>query len=164
MGIVNFKSKIYGGELFISLSSLEDRLSKIWFCSQRNKLGRGFGFVRFFEVSNIEMLALKLDNIFRGKQKFFVNLPRFQRSHKVASGVLKSTAMVTKCQGEGRMKECFRVKDGRSYTAPNLGKPQVTAVSPSYQMVFENVDEGTLTRFNKAFVGKVEKFGLTYNI
>lgn len=39
--------------------------------------GRRYGFVRFFGVNDAKMLVTKLDNIFMGKQKLFVNIPRF---------------------------------------------------------------------------------------
>lgn len=69
------------------------------------------------------MLVLELDNIFQGRQNLFVNLLRFQLSHRVASSVLKSTAFGSKRQEEGHVKDCFRVKDGRSHAASMMGKP-----------------------------------------
>lgn len=45
--------------------------------SRRNKRGKKFGFVRFFEVMDEKNLAVKLDSIFLGNHKLFDNIPRF---------------------------------------------------------------------------------------
>lgn len=45
--------------------------------SNREIRGRRYGFVIFFEVRDEDMLTTKLDNIFIGTEKFFVNIPRF---------------------------------------------------------------------------------------
>lgn len=53
--------------------------------------------------------------------------------------------------------EKFRVRDGRSFAAAALGKSHPTVSSSSHHFLFERVDEEALVRFNKAFIGKVEK-------
>lgn len=45
--------------------------------SVRYIIGRRFGFMRFFDVNNDRVLVTKLDKIFLGKHKLFINLPRF---------------------------------------------------------------------------------------
>lgn len=45
--------------------------------SNREIRGRRYDFVIFFEVRDEDMLTTKLDNIFIGTEKFFVNIPRF---------------------------------------------------------------------------------------
>lgn len=47
--------------------------------NKRDVRGMRYGFVRFFNVLSERMLATKLDNIFMGKRKLFVTIPRFQR-------------------------------------------------------------------------------------
>jgi len=42
---------------------------------------RRFGFVRFFDVGNVEGLQKELDAITIGNQKIHVNLVRFRRTH-----------------------------------------------------------------------------------
>lgn len=62
------------------------------------------------------------------------------------------------------MKEGYKFSDGRSYAVTTNMKPQFSSAIPLHQLVFEKIDEEVYIRFNKAFVGKVEKVGLTYNI
>lgn len=42
-------------------------------------MGMSYGFVWFFDVINVDLLATKLDNIFIEGIKFLANVPRFQR-------------------------------------------------------------------------------------
>jgi len=53
-----------------------------------NRWGRRFGFVRFFEVTDIFRLEKELDQIYIGNMKLHVNLPRYRKdeydSHKEA--------------------------------------------------------------------------------
>lgn len=44
--------------------------------------GMRYGFVYFFNVQNERILATKLENIFNGKNRIFVNLPRFPRKNQ----------------------------------------------------------------------------------
>lgn len=41
--------------------------------------GQRFGFVRFLNVQDPEVLERRLDQIFIGKEKLFVNLPKFSK-------------------------------------------------------------------------------------
>ncbi|XP_058776480.1 uncharacterized protein LOC131650787 [Vicia villosa] len=140
------------------------RVDEVVILARRNKQGRKFGFVRFFEVSDVDMLALKLDKIFLGKQNLFVNLPRYHRPHRALHGVLKPMVVASDLQVEVRQKEFPRVRDGRSYVAAALGRSSSSVVPPPYQMVFDKVDEGAISRFSKAFVDKVVMAGTTYDI
>lgn len=54
----------------------------------------------FFDVSDVDMLAIKLDNIFLGKQKLFVNLPRFQRPQQDVMGFSKPSELGLEFQKE----------------------------------------------------------------
>lgn len=45
-----------------------------------DKNRRRYGFVRFFSVRNLDFLATKLDVLFLGSRKLFVNTPRFKRN------------------------------------------------------------------------------------
>lgn len=50
--------------------------------NKREIRGKRYRFVRFYNVENARSLAMKLDNLFMGKQKLFVNIPRFQRKQE----------------------------------------------------------------------------------
>lgn len=47
---------------------------------KRDVRGKRYGFVRFVEVQNAELLATKLDNIFIGRRKLHVNIPKHEMS------------------------------------------------------------------------------------
>ncbi|CAI8614976.1 unnamed protein product [Vicia faba] len=46
---------------------------------KRDKRGKRFGFVRFFNVADERLMVIKLDNIIIGTKKIHANLPRFNR-------------------------------------------------------------------------------------
>ncbi|MCI58511.1 RNA-binding protein 25-like, partial [Trifolium medium] len=47
--------------------------------AKRDKGGRRFGFARFDQVKDVRRFGIELDNIIIGRDKIFVNPPRFQR-------------------------------------------------------------------------------------
>ncbi|CAI8600797.1 unnamed protein product [Vicia faba] len=59
---------------------------------RRNKLGKKFGFVRFKDVADAQILAVKLDNVIVDGKKIHANLPRFERKvGTVLGNPLKAT-------------------------------------------------------------------------
>lgn len=46
---------------------------------KRDKRGKRYRLVRFRNVEDERMLAMKLNNIFINKSKIYVNIPQFQR-------------------------------------------------------------------------------------
>ncbi|XP_028215124.1 uncharacterized protein LOC114397228 [Glycine soja] len=64
--------------LFNSLRSYGD-LQEVVIPTRRNRMGKRFGFARFCRIQEPERFAMKLDNIFIGRDKLFANLPRYQR-------------------------------------------------------------------------------------
>lgn len=50
--------------------------------------GKRYGFVRFFNVEDDRLFAVKLGNIFIGRIKIFVNLPRFSRKGEQVNKVI----------------------------------------------------------------------------
>ncbi|PNX61582.1 hypothetical protein L195_g060730, partial [Trifolium pratense] len=47
--------------------------------AKRDKGGRRFGFARFDQVKDVRRFGIELDNIIIGRDKIYVNPPRFQR-------------------------------------------------------------------------------------
>lgn len=52
---------------------------------KRNKLGKFFGFVRFKEVEDERIFAVKLDNVIINGKKIHANLPCFNKNDFVSS-------------------------------------------------------------------------------
>jgi len=55
------------------------KISELFIPGKRDKRGEQFGFVRFENVLDARMLALKMDKTFKGDSKLMVNLPKFSR-------------------------------------------------------------------------------------
>ena len=55
------------------------RVTEVFISRRLNKWGRRFGFVRFFEVRNVESLERELDSLFVGNMKLHVNVLRYRR-------------------------------------------------------------------------------------
>ncbi|CAI8587405.1 unnamed protein product [Vicia faba] len=47
---------------------------------KRDKVGRRYGFVRYFNIADERLMATKLDNVILDGRNIFANIPRFQRS------------------------------------------------------------------------------------
>ncbi|GKU91816.1 hypothetical protein SLEP1_g5631 [Rubroshorea leprosula] len=58
------------------------RVFDIYSPSRRSKKGRRFGFVRFLGVKDIKELERRLDQIWVGKYKLWVNTPRFRNEEQ----------------------------------------------------------------------------------
>lgn len=113
--------------------------------------------------------AIRLDNIIIGRQKIFVNLPRFQeeRGNEVRNNAPRP---LHKSQYVQRQKT-GPTNGGISYAQAlgNTGDPSLKGkkkgVSPG-QFEFAHlefkVDEGVVQKLNNAYVGKVSKSGTTY--
>lgn len=49
---------------------------------KRDKRGKKYDFLRFQNIWDDKLFAIKLDNIFIGSKNFFANIPRFRRKAK----------------------------------------------------------------------------------
>ncbi|WJX59530.1 hypothetical protein P8452_44840 [Trifolium repens] len=58
------------------------RVGEVYIPSKKDKWGRGFGFVKFFEVENAERLESRLGEVWCGTYKLRINLSRFGRKSK----------------------------------------------------------------------------------
>ncbi|CAI8611460.1 unnamed protein product [Vicia faba] len=107
----------------------------------RNKHGRKFDFVRFFDVCEEELLATKLDNVFLRNLELFINLPRFQRfQHKMLGEALKSKVGVGQKKKEF-FKGDFKVRDERSYVVETMENFESSLIIPYHLLVFDQVDK-----------------------
>jgi RNA recognition motif-containing protein len=59
------------------------RVGEVYIPSKKDKWGRGFGFVKFFEVENAERLESRLGEVWCGTYKLRINLSRFGRKSKL---------------------------------------------------------------------------------
>ncbi|CAK8541027.1 unnamed protein product [Lathyrus sativus] len=54
-------------------------IDEVAILSKKDKRGRKYGFVRFFEVADVRRLMLKMDNLFIEGRKLHADLSRFSR-------------------------------------------------------------------------------------
>ncbi|XP_058776839.1 uncharacterized protein LOC131651188 [Vicia villosa] len=127
---------------------------------RRNKKGKKFGFVRFFDVREADVLATKLDNIFIGGSKLFVNLPRFDRRKEVR-GVKQVISSQSRFVRKEEIKKNF--VDGRSFAAVTSNKGD-HPIEKAAQLEYNMGEDEVWQRFRGAYVGEVRYASLTYNL
>lgn len=79
--VTSFPEKVCAKELY-DIFEQYGEVDEVIIPNRRNKHDHRFGFARFFDFVDELLLATKLDNIFVGNQKLFVNVPRFHRRLK----------------------------------------------------------------------------------
>lgn len=79
---IEFGSKWYARDLLFEFKELGE-IDGVVIPQKRDKRGRRYGFVRFWNVEDERMQPIKLDNLVLEGRKLFANLPRFQRQVKI---------------------------------------------------------------------------------
>lgn len=69
----------HGAREMLRIFSLYGEAAEVVIPPKLDKLGRRFGFVRFWRIRDPDRFAIKLDNIIIGSTKIHVNCPRFNR-------------------------------------------------------------------------------------
>jgi len=80
------------------------RVKEVFISRRRNKWGRRFGFVRFFEVRNVRRLQRDLDQIYIGNLKLHVNIPRYRRNEADSKGAERNPRVDQKEMGRNSRK------------------------------------------------------------
>ncbi|KAI5384542.1 hypothetical protein KIW84_071518 [Lathyrus oleraceus] len=106
---------------------------------KRDKRGRKYKFVCFFNVGNVRRLVLQLYNLIIEGRKFFANIPRF---HCALEGVFPPDAAKGK-----------KTDDVDNAIIPHRAQ----------EVSFEVMKE-EMIRFEKTFIEKVLVMGATYNM
>lgn len=70
----------YSAKNFFELFGCLGKVVEVAISPRKNCFGRKFGFVRFVEVADGRLLAIKCDNVMILKKKIYANFPRFERS------------------------------------------------------------------------------------
>ncbi|XP_058727198.1 uncharacterized protein LOC131598634 [Vicia villosa] len=157
-------------------------IDEVFIPMRKDKRGKWYGFVRFFNMEEARLMAIKLDNIFIGSRKIHANLPRFDREirgsrehdvmhHRNNQG--RSDEDVrhnTNTRGgklEHKARWSIRDTNRKSYAQMVEGKyvdGQLQARKIPFVHMEYNMEEADMNQFQKAFVGVVENPGATYNI
>ncbi|MCI01860.1 hypothetical protein A2U01_0022889, partial [Trifolium medium] len=152
---------------------------------KRNKLGRRFGFARFAHVRDEERFGIKLDNIIIGRNKIFVNSPRFQRRkggtrttenrnfrdrsaerEKVHAPNLEENNHVKSHTWRERKHRSFAhvVQNVNVDNFELEGKRAAKQTNHVPKQLHYKAEAADLQKLRKAFVGEVQHPGSTYNI
>lgn len=152
----SFSDKVAAKELY-DVFGEHGEVDEVIIPGRRDKYGKRFSFVRFFDVLEEECLAVKLVNILIGDQKLFVNIPRFQRGKKVQEGervAAKGKAKVSVRMEQKRVDNMFFSKGGYSFVAMVHNRLDLP-VSSATGLVYNCDTSEAMQIFSKAFVGKV---------
>ncbi|XP_058783228.1 uncharacterized protein LOC131657894 [Vicia villosa] len=76
--ITEFRDRWRARDLYFEFKELGD-IEEVVIPPRKDRFGRRFGFVRFLNVKDEELMATKLDNMILEGRKLFANLPRFSR-------------------------------------------------------------------------------------
>ncbi|XP_058733452.1 uncharacterized protein LOC131605070 [Vicia villosa] len=164
-------------------------IDEVIFPPRRDKRGKRFGFVRFFNVLDERLLAVKLDNIFIGSRKIHANIPRFNRESRSGRdrrmdqqllGKRREHKVAPKEQNQDDRRNGFDQRNNEGQGArQRLSYAQTVRGAQNNKTVIDrqvhtkkipfahleyNMEEEDLERFQKAFVGVVEVPGDTYNL
>lgn len=177
----------FGAKEMWSIFQRYGMVTEVVIPNKRDKRGKRFGFVRFFEVRDPFRFAVRLDNIIIGRQKIFVNLPRFQKD--VRNPVRSEAPISRKVNHSMQPKNMGGRTNGRTYAqvagnagyGNNQGEPisqggqgevkgqggQVmckTAKAGQFEFAHLHfkVDDNYVEKLNKSYVGVVAKSGTTY--
>ncbi|CAL5214380.1 unnamed protein product [Lathyrus oleraceus] len=142
---------------------------------KRDKRGRKYKFVCFFNVGDVRRLVLQLDNLIIEGRKFFANIPRFRcalegvfppnaAKGKKTDDVISRNA--SKHHHHANTALSFHVRRN-SYAnvtrASGFHKDNAIIPHRAQEVSFEVMKE-EMIRFEKTFIEKVLVMGATYNM
>ena len=88
-------------------------MKEVFISHRLNRWGRRFGFVRFFEVSNVGRLEKKLDQIYIGHKKLHVNILRYRRDDLSKGTPIEARKPYGHEPAKNKVKEVWREKKGK---------------------------------------------------
>ncbi|XP_058775246.1 uncharacterized protein LOC131649501 [Vicia villosa] len=160
-----FGSRWKTRDLMFEFKDMRD-IDEVVIPSKRDKFGRRYGFVRFFNVEDEKLLGIKLDSLILEGRKLHANPPRFQRKEK-------ETAKTFWKKGRGGNEVVRERKGGvvqdhsskawvdkRSFAdvVHNRFERDVSgAVATGIKAVFFAAAKDETNRYSKAFVGVIKE-------
>lgn len=179
----NFPDSLKAWDMF-HLFSIHGRVMEVVIPGLKEGRRKRFGFVRFKDVRDPELMAIKLDNVFIRGIKLHVNMPRFDREVRVEVGA-KKVLVERECGTKKVLGECDRGSIGvsrkKDYSAQHQqhsgikNQPEIVnkvwakkrdnGVEDVRGCLFSfNAEEDTMARLRKAMVGEVVWPGKSYAI
>ncbi|XP_057432775.1 uncharacterized protein LOC130725575 [Lotus japonicus] len=154
------------------------RVQEVVIPVKRDRKGNRFGFVRFFDVINPTRFGRRLDQIFIGSTKLYVNLPRFrnhaEESNKRACNEPKTLGAGTRSAPSGPSKTNLASTNGissqKSYVAAvstgrNRGDAPPKGDGKIKEVVAQlSVEDEVDDWLKKSWVGKLKNIEMAQNI
>ncbi|PNX87622.1 hypothetical protein L195_g043715, partial [Trifolium pratense] len=142
--------------------------------AKRDKGGRRFGFARFDNVRDSRLFGVELDNVFIGRDKIRVNLPRFNRNHDKQrplhreGGKLNKDFNNGKYTGNHNVSRQNNIKQGiegdRSYANVTRHEDAGRQKEGSKKIFLSfNSNQEEVQRLKKMFIGEMVSPGMSYN-
>lgn len=138
------------------------------------KNGCKYGFARFIDVREPEILGIKLDNIIIGSQKIHANIPRFERKELVEEVLQGMRKDVRGARFMDKGQQSNYRQNGRSFTDVTIRRMQGLNNRKNVQRYIKkdvnanmefNFEEQTMKNFvQNAYVGRVCNPGIAYCI
>ncbi|CAK8572844.1 unnamed protein product [Lathyrus sativus] len=79
--ITKFLDRMRAKDLYLLMKDFGD-VDGVFIPHKRDRRGKKYDFMRFFDVDDARSLVLKLDKFFIERRKLFDNLPRFSRNSR----------------------------------------------------------------------------------
>lgn len=175
----------YGAKEMYNIFKEYGHIDEVIFPPRRDKRRKRFGFVRFFNVLDEILLAIKLDNIIIESRKIHENLQRFIRERVGGAGDMKDQTIKRTTPAKWEVthtsypmnrwnrdgQKNVGVQNGfqrRSYAQTVRGEQEDIGKKQLRKILFahleHDMEEEDMIRFHKDFMGVVENPGDTYNI
>lgn len=173
---MEFDDKWRARDLFIEFKELRE-VDEVIIPPKKDRKGGRYGFVRYFNVKDERVLAIKLDNAMLESRKIFSNVPHFQRNPRYepkASSSFSGRRSFDHNRGPKKSStqrlfdNVIRMEDKRAFA--EVAKTQGNSYLPTKEdakqqsiMVFP-ADEDEVLCYRKSFVGIPIEKGLAYNM
>ncbi|GAU33402.1 hypothetical protein TSUD_20950 [Trifolium subterraneum] len=138
--------------------------------AKRDKGGRRFGFARFNGVKDVRRFGIELDNIIIGRDKIFVNPPRFHRDTGLRRQQRHEESGEQHCRVSKNETQIRRSREPKVLQHKNPAGPSFAQVTQAHEppkkkaSILFVIEKQIVTNLQKAFVGVVKHSGMSYNI
>ncbi|XP_058759070.1 uncharacterized protein LOC131632317 [Vicia villosa] len=162
--ITEFGDKWKTKDLFFEFKDLRE-IDEVVIPPKRDRNGRRYGFVHFLNVKDVNLLAIKMDNVVSERGKLFANFSRFERGSKENTRIVRKVGGWSKkkngraeenlSQGH-RLDDCFG-KRSFAEVLQNSNKAKSSGgVDETLKVLHFVPDNDDILRYKRAFAAVVK--------
>ncbi|XP_058759365.1 uncharacterized protein LOC131632637 [Vicia villosa] len=156
--VMEFGVRWRARDLLMEFKELGD-IEEVVIPPKKDKFGRRYGFVRFLNVKDEELLATKLNNVVLEGRKIFANLPRFSRGKEVKVKAIKKNQVVVKKDSKTNSSNWYggRVM-GRTYADVTQRRSgDINAEKQVLRTVIYQPNQENHIQYSKAYTGRIKE-------